>query len=186
MRGLAIPAARDSRPSLSVPSVSVQTPRLALIAAVARNRVIGAGNALPWRLPDDLRHFRTLTTGHAVIMGRRTWESIGRPLPQRQNIVVSRSPAWHAEGAERAASLADALAQVRLPAPAFCIGGGELYAAAIDLADVLYVTAIGRDFAGDAHFPVIDPAQWRETEREARHDATAGFDFAFVTYRRVR
>lgn len=164
----------------------VQRPRLALIAAVARNRVIGAGNALPWRLPDDLRHFRALTTGHTVIMGRRTWDSIGRPLPQRQNIVVTRAPSWQADGAERAASLPDALAQVRLPEPAFCIGGGELYAAAIGMADELYITAIDREFAGDALFPVVDSAQWRETGRVAGHDASAGLDFAFVTYHRVR
>ncbi len=163
-----------------------QRPRLALIAAVARNGVIGAGNALPWRLPEDLRHFRALTTGHAVIMGRKTWDSVGRPLPQRQNIVVTRSPAWHADGAERAASLADALARVQLPEPAFCIGGGELYGAAIGLADVLHVTAIDRDFAGDTRFPAIDPARWRETAREPRHDPAAGIDFAFLTYERVR
>ena len=162
------------------------SPPLALIAAVARNRVIGAGNALPWRLPDDLRRFRALTTGHAVIMGRKTWESIGRPLPQRQNIVVTRAPDWRSDGAESAASLHDALARVHLPAPAFCIGGGELYAAAIGLADVLYITAIDRDFDGDARFPVIDPTRWRETARERHHDAAAGFDFAFVTYERAR
>ncbi|MFO1398199.1 MAG: dihydrofolate reductase [Burkholderiales bacterium] len=160
--------------------------RLALVAAVARNGVIGAGNALPWRLPDDLRHFRALTTGHAVIMGRKTWDSLGRPLPQRQNIVVTRSAAWHADGVEAAGSLADALARVRLPAPAFCIGGGELYAAAIAMADVLYITAIDRDFAGDAHFPAIDPAHWRETAREPRHDDAADLDYAFVTYERAR
>ncbi|MFO1414660.1 MAG: dihydrofolate reductase [Burkholderiales bacterium] len=160
-------------------------PRLALIAAVARNGVIGAGNALPWRLPEDLKRFRALTTGHAVIMGRRTWDSIGRPLPQRQNIVVTRTPGWHAEGAQPAGSLAAALAQVALPEPAFCIGGGELYTAAIGMADVLHITAIDRDFAGDAHFPAIDPAHWREAAREPGHDAGAGFDYAFLTYTRA-
>ena len=100
-------------------------PKLALIAAVARNGVIGAGNALPWRLPADLRRFRALTSGHAVVMGRRTWESLGRPLPDRQNIVVTRAAGWHAAGAEVAASLAAALALARLPAPVFCIGGGR-------------------------------------------------------------
>lgn len=179
-------AATDSRPAPTVPLAYAEPFRLALIAAVARNGVIGAGNALPWRLPEDLRHFRALTTGHAVIMGRKTWDSIGRPLPQRQNIVVTRSAAWRAEGAEAAGSLDDAIARVRLPGPAFCIGGGELYAAAIDLAHALHITAIDRDFAGDAHFPAIAPAQWRETAREPRHDAAAGFDYAFVTYERVR
>ena len=160
-------------------------PKLALIAAVARNGVIGAGNALPWRLPGDLKRFRALTSGHAVIMGRKTWESIGRPLPERQNIVVTRDAGWRADGAEAAPSLPAALALARLPAPAFCIGGGELYRAALPLADTLYITAIDRDFDGDAHFPPIDPAVWRETAREAGHDAAAGLAYAFLTYERV-
>lgn len=159
-------------------------PALAVIAAVARNGVIGAGNALPWRLPEDLKRFRALTTGHAVIMGRKTWDSIGRPLPQRQNIVVTRSVGWRAEGAETAHSLDEALARVALPAPAFCIGGGELYAAAVARADVLHITAIDQAFEGDARFPPIDPAHWREIAREPGTGA-AGFDYAFVTYERA-
>jgi len=151
---------------------------------VARNGVIGAGNALPWRLPEDLRHFRSLTTGHAVVMGRRTWESIGRPLPGRQNIVVTRRSPWHAEGTTSAPSLDLALALATLPPPVFCIGGGELYAAAMSRADILHITAIDRDFEGDAHFPAIDPAKWRETARVTGH-ADAGFDYAFVTYERA-
>ena len=107
---------------------------LALIAAVAKNGVIGEGNALPWRLPADLQHFRALTMGHAVIMGRKTWQSIGRPLPGRQNIVVTRQRDFSAKGAEVAFSLGEALRAVTMPAPAFCIGGGELYALALPLA----------------------------------------------------
>jgi dihydrofolate reductase len=161
-------------------------PSLAVIAAVARNGVIGAGNALPWRLPEDLKRFRALTTGHAVIMGRKTWDSIGRPLPQRQNIVVTRSVGWRAEGAETAHSLDEALARVALPAPAFCIGGGELYAEALPRADVVHLTEIARDFPGDASFPDFDRAQWREVAREPRALAgPAGFAYAFVTYERV-
>ncbi|MFO1316919.1 MAG: dihydrofolate reductase [Burkholderiales bacterium] len=159
-------------------------PALALIAAVARNGVIGAGNALPWRLPDDLRRFRALTTGHAVIMGRRTWESLPHALPGRQNIVVTRVPGRALAGAETAASLADALARVRMPAPAFCIGGGELYAAALARAELLHLTEIDRDFAGDTAFPAFDRAAWRETARET-HRAPEGFDYAFVTYERA-
>jgi dihydrofolate reductase len=173
-------------PSHDTPRIATapSAPRLAIIAAVAANGVIGAANALPWRLPDDLRRFRALTTGHAVIMGRRTWESIGRPLPGRQNIIVTRGDAPAPPGTETAATLAAALAQVRLPAPAFCIGGGELYAAAMSRADILHITAIDRDFEGDAHFPAIDPARWRESARVAGH-ADAGFDYAFVTYERA-
>jgi dihydrofolate reductase len=157
---------------------------LALIVAVARNGVIGAANALPWRLPDDLKRFRALTTGHAVIMGRKTWESLPRPLPERQNIVVTRQSGYAAPGAETAVSLDDAMARVRMPAPAFCIGGGELYAVALRRADVAYVTEIARDFAGDTWFPALDRSHWTETAREVHH-ADAGFDYAFVTYVRA-
>ncbi|MBK9114696.1 MAG: dihydrofolate reductase [Betaproteobacteria bacterium] len=165
-------------------SVSHSAPTLALIAAIARNGVIGAGNALPWRLPADLAHFRALTTGHAVIMGRRTWESLPHALPGRQNIVVTRAPDRTFAGAETAASLADALARVRMHAPAFCIGGGELYADALACADVLYLTEIDRDFAGDTAFPAFARAAWRETAR-ATHRAPEGFGYAFVTYERA-
>jgi len=164
-------------------SASPTVPALALIAAVARNGVIGAGNALPWRLPDDLKRFRALTTGHAVIMGRRTWESLPHALPGRQNIVVTRALGRAFAGAETAASLADALARVRMPPPAFCIGGGELYAAALARACVLHLTEIDRDFAGDTRFPALDRTRWRETAREP-HRAPEGFAYAFVTYER--
>jgi dihydrofolate reductase len=162
-------------------------PSLAVIAAVAANGTIGAGGTLPWRLSDDLRHFRALTTGHAVVMGRRTWQSLGRPLPDRQNLVVSRDGSFHAPGAEVARSLDEALALVRLPLPAFCIGGAQLYALVLPRADVLYLTEIGRDFEGDVRFPRFDRAQWREIAR-ARHTAPPpdAFPYAFVTYARVR
>jgi dihydrofolate reductase len=156
---------------------------LALIAAVAKNGVIGEGNALPWRLPADLKHFRALTTGHAVIMGRKTWQSIGRTLAQRQNIVVTRQKDFAAEGAAVAHSLEEALRAVTMPAPAFCIGGGELYAQALPLATVLHLTQLDRDFAGETRFPEIDRAAWRETARE-EHRAPEGFNYAFITYAR--
>ncbi len=156
---------------------------LALVAAVAKNGVIGSGNALPWRLPEDLRRFRALTMGHAVIMGRKTWQSIGRPLPGRQNIVVTRQRNLAAEGATVVASLDDALRAVSLPAPAFCIGGGELYALALPRATTLHCTQIDREFAGDTRFPEIDRDTWRETSRET-HRAPEGFDYAFVTFER--
>lgn len=168
------------------PSPRDAPPPLVIVAAVAANGVIGAGNRMPWHLGADLRRFRALTTGHAVIMGRKTWESIGRALPGRQNIVVSRAPDFRAEGAEVAASLDAALARVVLPAPAFCIGGGELYREALPRATVLHVTEIGAAFAGDATFPAIDPALWRETAREEHPpDAPGGMAYAFVTYART-
>jgi len=158
---------------------------LALIVAVAANRVIGRDGKLPWRLPDDLRHFRTLTAGHSVIMGRRTWDSLGRALPGRQNIVVTRQPAFAADGATVVRSLTDALAAVQLPEPVFCIGGGELYRTAMPLARTAYVTEIDRAFEGDATFPSLDPAHWREASREKHAERGAdGLGYAFVTYER--
>lgn len=153
---------------------------------MAANRVIGVGNRLPWRLPADLRHFRRVTTGHGVIMGRKTWEAIGRPLPDRQNIVISRRRDFAATGAEVTHSLADAIGRVRLPDPVFCIGGAEIFRDALPLASRLHVTEIGADFEGDAHFPVIDRSAWRETARDVhRDDPDASFEYAFVTYDRV-
>ncbi len=158
---------------------------LAIIAAVAANAVIGDGNRLPWHLAADLKRFRALTTGHAVIMGRRTWESIGHPLPGRQNIVVTRQRAFAAPGVERAESLAAALALVRMPAPAFCIGGGLLYREALPLATTLHLTEIARAFAGDTTFPEVDRRIFHETSREAHVDASQGLDYTFVTYERI-
>jgi dihydrofolate reductase len=156
-----------------------------MIAAVASNDVIGAGNLLPWRLPDDLKRFRALTLGHAVIMGRKTWESLPHALPGRQNIVVTRQRNYAAAGAEIAESFAAALDLVRLPEPAFCIGGGELYREALPYAVRLYLTEIDRDFAGDAVFPSWRDERWHATAREARRtEEPGGFDYAFVTYER--
>jgi dihydrofolate reductase len=161
------------------------TMSLALIAAVASNRVIGAGNQLPWRLPEDMKRFRALTTGHSVIMGRKTWESLARPLPWRQNIVVTRDRSYAAPGAEIAATLDDALALVRLPPPAFCIGGGEIYRAALERADTLYLTELDRDFAGDVTFPSFDRSDWQEESREPRRsDGPDPMGYDFVLYRR--
>ncbi len=158
---------------------------LTLIAAVARNGVIGIGNRLPWHLPADLRHFKALTTGHAVIMGRKTWESLPetfRPLPGRQNIVVTRNADFRAAGATVVNSLPAAIAAADGD-EAFVIGGAELYAAALPLADRLQLTEIAAAFDGDTHFPVIDPQQWREAARETgQHEA--GLGYAFVTYQR--
>jgi dihydrofolate reductase len=169
----------------AAPAPTSAGPRLAVVAAVAANGVIGDSNRLPWRLPEDLKRFRALTTGHAIIMGRKTWESLPHALPGRQNIVVTRQADFVATGAEVASSLDAALAAVRLPPPAFCIGGGQLYGDALPRADELQVTEIARDFAGDAWFPPIDTGTWREIGRvPGTAQADAGFGYAFVTYRR--
>jgi len=160
-------------------------PALALIVAVAANGVIGRDGKLPWHLPEDLRHFRALTTGHSIIMGRRTWQSLPQPLPGRQNIVVTRQSTFVADGALVMRSLTDALAAAQCPEPVFCIGGGELFRAAMPLARIAYVTEIAGDFEGDATFPALDLAHWRETSREphvARDED--GLAYAFVTYER--
>jgi len=166
--------------------LAASPPTLALIAAVARNGVIGAAKALPWRLPEDLKHFRALTTGHAIVMGRKTWESLPRALPGRHNIVVTRQPGYRAEGATVVATLDQALARATGPLPVFCIGGGELYRVALPHADLVYLTEIDRDFSGDTTLAPLDRHAWRETARETyRQEGADGFAYAFVTYRRA-
>jgi dihydrofolate reductase len=156
-----------------------------LVAAVAENGVIGAAGALPWRLPEDLRRFKVLTLGSPVIMGRKTWESLGRALPGRDNIVVTRQPGYAAAGAAVAASLEAALARCAGAERVFVIGGAELYGAALDRADALELTEIARAYAGDVRFPAFDRAQWREVRREP-HAAADGTRFDFVRYERRR
>ena len=162
-------------------------PRIALIAAVARNGVIGLHGRLPWRLPDDLKRFRALTSGHAIVMGRKTWESIGKPLPERQNIVVSRHLDFAAPGAVVAHSLPEAIGLAAMPSPLFIIGGEAIYRDALPLADHLFLTEIHRQFDGDAKFPDFDRTQWRETARESRRlDGDSGFAYDFASYSRLR
>lgn len=158
-------------------------PRLTLIAAVAKNRVIGRGNAIPWRLPEDLQRFKALTMGRPILMGRKTWASLGRPLPGRRNIVISRDRDFSAPGALVVTSLAAAVAACADADEAFVIGGAEIYAQALPLADRLQLTELARDFEGDTRFPEIDPNSWRESWRE-HHDG-ADFTYAFVTYERL-
>jgi dihydrofolate reductase len=155
-------------------------PLVSLIAAMARNRVIGAGTRLPWHLPADLQRFKRLTMGAPVIMGRKTHESIGRALPGRRNIVITRRPGASWDGCEVAGSLDAALAAARDTPEVFVIGGAELYRLALPRADRLYLTLIDAEYPGDTLFPEFDPADWRETAREP------GSGFAFVTYERAR
>jgi len=159
-------------------------PRVYLVAAVAANGVIGANGKLPWHLPEDLKHFKALTLGRPVIMGRKTWESLGKALPGRENIVVTRAPGYEAPGACVASSLAGALALCAGEPTVFVIGGGELYAEALPLAHGLVLTEIQRDYAGDARFPRFDRSAWRETQRKPQTGAD-GLRFDFVLYERA-
>jgi dihydrofolate reductase len=175
----------DTLPRAGPPSEAAPARRIALIAAVAENGVIGVDNGLPWRLPDDLRHFRELTIGHSIIMGRKTWDSIGKPLAGRQNIVVSRNPGFRAQGAQVAHSFEHALSLAALPDPVFVIGGAALYRAALPGAQLLYLTEIRRAFAGDAFFPEYAHDSWREISRESRRvDDAQGFAYDFAAYER--
>lgn len=159
------------------------TTELSLIVATERRRGIGIRNTLPWRLPEDLAFFKRTTTGHTIIMGRKTFDSIGRPLPNRRNIVVTRNPDWSHPGVETAGSLEEA-ARMAGDGEAFVIGGAQIYIEALPLASKLVVTEIDADVECDAFFPEIDPAVWTETSREAHHSDSAGLDYAFVIYQR--
>ncbi|TDR82669.1 dihydrofolate reductase [Paludibacterium purpuratum] len=158
-------------------------PLLTLVAAMAADRVIGIDNRLPWHLPEDLKHFKALTLGKPVIMGRKTFESIGRPLPGRRNIVVTRQPDWRAEGVETAHGVEEALDLAGDVAEVCLIGGAELYAQALSQADRLLLTEIELAVAGDARFPEFRTLGWREVMREAQVSAD-GLRFAFVEYRK--
>jgi dihydrofolate reductase len=159
-------------------------PRVYLVAAVARNGIIGAGGQLPWHLPEDLKHFRKITLGHPVIMGRRTWESLGKPLPGRENIVVSRRAGFEAPGASVAASVEGAIALCTGEPVAFVIGGADIYAAALPLADGLVLTEIDRDYDGDTRFPQWDRDAWRATQNES-HTSADGVRFSFALYEKT-
>ncbi|MEY2631806.1 MAG: hypothetical protein RIR00_460 [Pseudomonadota bacterium] len=164
-------------------------PELTLIAAVAANRVIGRDNQLPWHLPEDLRHFRELTRGRPVIMGRKTWESLPprfRPLPERRNLVLSRQAGYVASGAEVLPNLAAALALLAAETgPVFVIGGAQLYREALAQAARLELTEVASSPAGDAFFPEFSSADWQESRRETG-TAGDGTAFAFVSYQRRR
>lgn len=162
--------------------------QIAMIAALARNRVIGRGNALPWHLSGDLKYFKRVTMGKPLIMGRNTFESIGRPLPGRTNIVLSRQAGFAAEGIRLADSAAGALALARQEqaAEAMVIGGEAVYRELLPLAQRLYLTEVDAEVVGDAWFPEIDRARWREVQRQDQ-PAQAGddFDYSFVVLERV-
>ena len=157
---------------------------LSIIVAMAHNRTIGVNNALPWRCPEDLRHFKALTMGHHMIMGRKTFDSIGKPLPGRTTVIVTRNRDLKIDGCIVAHSLPEAIATCAGDEEIFIVGGAELYAQALPLADQLYVTEIQQEVAGDAHFPAFEKSSWREVSREIRSQVTPQpLSYHFVTYR---
>lgn len=160
---------------------------LSLIAAMGDNRVIGGAGKLPWSLPADLRHFKRLTTGRTIVMGRKTFESVGRPLPNRRNIVVTRNPGWREEGVEVAHGLGDALALAAGDGEVFIVGGQEIYRAALPMADRIYLTRVRGVFEGDAFFPEFEGTGWVLIER-AEHgaDEKHAYAMSFETYERIK
>ena len=165
------------------------TPRVTIVAALSRNGAIGRDSRMPWHISGDLKRFKTLTLGHPVVMGRKTFESIlaatGGPLPGRDNIVVTRAKDFSAPGCRIAHSLEEALAAASGATEVFVIGGGEIYALALPLAHRLELTEVDVEIPGDAYFPDFDRGAWREVRREAHSaEGPAGLRFDFATYDR--
>ncbi|HEX8406541.1 MAG TPA: dihydrofolate reductase [Duganella sp.] len=156
---------------------------LTIIVATDQQGGIGINNTLPWKLPEDLAHFKRVTTGHPIIMGRKTFDSIGRPLPNRRNIVITRNAEWRHDGVEAVGSVEAAVALLD-GADGYVIGGAEIYKQSLALTGRLIVTEVGQTFACDAFFPAIDHTVWEETAREAHVSETSCLPYAFVTWRR--
>lgn len=159
--------------------------RLSILVAMARNRVIGQDNRLPWHLPADLKHFKSLTTGHIIIMGRKTYESIGRPLPGRTNIVITRQKNFKAIGATIVHSVENALQACKqvstLNQEHFIIGGAEIFQQTLKICQRMYITEIQRDFEGDTFFPEFDPNDWKETQRDKHYsDQDNNIEYHFI------
>lgn len=164
--------------------MSGHRPEIIFVVAVARNGVIGRGNGLPWRLKKDLAHFKATTLGHPILMGRKTWESLGRALPGRRNLVVTSAGAYRADGAEVFSSVDAALGAVNT-GKVFVIGGAEIFRQLLDRADALVLTEVHAEVAGDVHFPAWDRSVFVETTRESHPaDADNEFPFDFVELRR--
>ena len=159
---------------------------ISIIVAASANDVIGRQGELPWRLSDDLKHFKALTMGKPIVMGRKTWESIGRPLPGRKNIVVTRQRGFRADGCDVVGSLEDAVAAAGDADEIVVIGGSQVYALALPLAERLYLTRVHADVEGDASFPAVDATRWCLVADE-HHDADERneYDFSFRVYDRV-
>lgn len=159
---------------------------ISIIVAMAKNRTIGVNNTLPWRCPEDLKHFKALTMGHHMIMGRKTFDSIGKPLPGRTTVVVTRDTELKIEGCLMAHSLLEALAACAGDSQIFIVGGAQIYAQAMHLADTLHITEIQQEVEGDAYFPNFDESVWQEVSREIRTQVSPQpLEYHFVTYRSV-
>lgn len=158
--------------------------KLSIIVAVADNNVIGINNALPWHLPEDLKRFKALTMGHHIIMGRKTYESLGRLLPGRTTVIVTRNPHYQVEGTIVVNSLKAAIEACAADEEAFLIGGAELYQISLPYADKLYLTAVHQTFEGDAYLPEFDLANWQEVTRE-HHQTDKGLAYSYITYQRL-
>ena len=159
--------------------------QITLVVAMDARRGIGIDNKLPWHLPEDLAHFKRVTLGQPIIMGRKTFDSIGRPLPGRRNIVVTRNRDWRHEGVDAVGSLEEAITLAG-DAPASIIGGAQIFSEALEFADRMIVTHIEREYHCDTFFPEIDPGKWTATAREPQHSQAQDLDFSFVTYERIK
>ncbi len=161
--------------------------KISLIVAMAANRAIGLNNQMPWHLSADLKRFKQITMGHPIVMGRKTFEAIGRPLPGRTNIIVSRKSNYVQKDCLAVDSLDAAIREgCRLADEIFIIGGATLYEATLPLADTLYITQINQDFDGDTFFPEFDTGQWREVEREdIKNDAAVNFTYSFLKFEKI-
>lgn len=163
----------------------MKKPEIAIIVAMASNRIIGVNNTLPWRIPADLQHFKILTMGHHMIMGRKTFDSIGKPLPGRTTVVATHNRELQISGCIMAHTLEEAIAACADDERLFIVGGAELYTQALPLAGTLYITEIQQAVEGDAHFPVFDKTEWLEVSREKHSQKTPQpLEYHFITYRR--
>jgi dihydrofolate reductase len=157
---------------------------ISIVVAIAQNNAIGKNNQLLWHLPADLKHFKQITSGHTVIMGRKTYDSIGKPLPNRRNIVITRQP-LRLEGCEVASSLNEALELCKEEAETFLIGGAQIYEQALLITHRIYLTEVHQEFEADTFFPVIKPADWKETTRENfEPNEKNPFSYSFITLER--
>jgi dihydrofolate reductase len=174
-------ASKEARVWLTYQAITMN---ISIIVAMTKQRVIGYQNALPWHLPADLKNFKRITMGAPILMGRKTYQSIGRPLPGRDNIIVTNNAAFQAEGCRVFTHLDDALAAVTAP-EVFVIGGASLYTALFAATHTLYVTEIDKVFKGDTFFPEWQHAEWQEFAREeVSNDPSVDFSYRFLTYKR--
>ncbi|XOD66784.1 MAG: dihydrofolate reductase [Flavobacteriales bacterium Tduv] len=159
-----------------------------LIAALAENGIIGKNNRLIWHLPNDLKHFKKMTSGHAVIMGRKTFESIGKALPERENIIITRNTDYTVPGIKIAGSLRKAISSVGdQTEKVFIIGGGEIYRQALDIVDTLEITKVHHNFCGDVTFPEIDLEKWKKSPEVFHYkDEKNPYNYSFITYKKSR